>query len=165
MPIKHSGGDVRQEVNYVNLEFVGEIQAGDKHTTAEGWCLKQGNGMRSVGEWALEHFNIQISGRCRWSSQRGNRKHPWEKTRWVWHPGNQVEKVFLQGEQNELLYQKLLVGKSKIRTETCLVDQCKGCASPWWEEVVPGVWEEGNMVWFGQKTEAEKLKTEFRHTF
>ena len=114
--------------------------------------------MRSVGEWALEHFNLQMSGRCRWSNQRGNRKHQWEKIRWVWHPGNQVEKVFLQREQNELLYQKLLVGKGQIRTETCLVDQCICRSSPWREEVVPGVWEEGNLVRFGQRT-GEKLKT------
>ena len=31
MPIKHAGRDVKQEVNYANLEFVGEIRAGDMH--------------------------------------------------------------------------------------------------------------------------------------
>lgn len=29
MPVKHSGGDVKSEVNYVNPESVGEIWAGD----------------------------------------------------------------------------------------------------------------------------------------
>lgn len=61
MPIKHSGGDVRQEVNYVNLEFVGEIQAGDKHTTVEGWYLKQAMGWDQLGSepWSISTSRCQ----------------------------------------------------------------------------------------------------------
>lgn len=52
MPIKHSGGDVKEEANYVNLEFMREIQAGDMHLAAYRWNLKQGDRVRSTQEWA-----------------------------------------------------------------------------------------------------------------
>lgn len=73
--------------------------------------------------------------------------------------------MFLQGEQNELLYQQLLVGKGQIRTETCLVDQCKGAAFHLDKKRLCQAFE-GKETWCGlDREQGEKLKTEFRHTF
>lgn len=48
MPIKHSGVEMSGRKLTSESGVCGRNLGWDRHTTAEGWYLKQGNGMRSV---------------------------------------------------------------------------------------------------------------------